>query len=100
MPVEKMVAKLIGKRGPRLDIRLLAGRLLEEFGGYDGLAQYTKKCFDSNPEGGSNQVRILADVMRLIGQTQAAEGDDGDMDPEAIEALLRAKLAEMGEDVE
>ena len=96
--IDQVVSRLSGAQRPRLDLRTLASKMLEEFGGYDGLARQTKKCFDINPEGGTNQVRILADVMKLIGQTQTLDDDPGDLSPEAIEAQLREGLAQMGID--
>ena len=89
---DEVLKNLLELSSGKIDVNDLALCILREFDGNAGLADALKKCFDKNPDGSQNQVRILSDIIRLMNACTGAEGDDADIDEEDARAIVREIL--------
>ena len=69
------------------DIGEVVASLMHEFQGPEGLARATKMVFDSAPEGGATQARIIVALLTLLQRHQAT--DDPDDDAQSMAAIER-----------
>ena len=82
---DEILSKLAAQDAHRTDVRDLLRHILREFDGNAGLAKHLRDCYDESPPGGSNQARILADIMKLVDRESEHQEDYGDMSMEELQ---------------
>lgn len=82
--LEQLQELIVADKGQRLDIRPLAQRIVNDFGGLDGLGQEVVRLYTETND--ANKVRLMLEFFKLINQV-ADETDDLPEDPEELAAI-------------
>jgi len=88
----KILAELTAVENNKAKINALADELWRVVEGPTGLADTIGEMlssFDGNRVGHNSQIRLIADIVRLLERAADQDGSVSDMDPEDLEAVLK-----------